>query len=1410
MRAGDPRTPEPENAATRTIVASAPLIWTDLEAALDRFAPDATGAARQSGITRGLTAADRAEWRDILGSMAATYDGYAVEPLAVRGDRLALLRQEFTADGYVTDGVLLVELDERGSIFWLQSFDIADLPDAVDVLEARCAALQGDAYTDAERNWVRAMAAWRRGDWDAFTETMQPDFVRTDRSLLGVGVEDRDAYVASMRAFSELLPGFVPYATKYDVSGRAAVLVLRRLTTDAQGTEYEWRLVLVTRLGPDGRAAELVTFDEEQWQEALGLFDEWSAASVAPASSGPENAATRVAADFLPTLTSGDVEGIRAFIADGYRYVDHRFSGVSPDAEGFDAYLAQMRAYAEVGFREVMGEILAVRGERFLLARTENESPEGYRSVELRVGAIDDDRRFVRTDVYDEADLARAVADMNAQYRDSGESTAEEMRALDAIDALNRRDWDALRAALDPDVVAIDHQQLGFEPTDRDGIVSDWMTGLVAMTPDAVSVVVEVSGREPAAFFRIVTRGDTVDGSAYEWDALCVGRFGAGARLEFFPLDRRADALALLAEWSGGSEPPAPAAEQRLLENALTRTMARHDAGEFARDPESAIAATAEDIVLIDRRPGPSLGTITGRDAWFENLGAIVDTFGSVVTEIVAVRGDRLAVARVRFSSSAGFENIEYDVFEANDDGQVHRVVAFGADDLGAAMAELDERYLAGEGAAHTDLIRRLGDTARAIASGEADAYATLFAADCVVANHRHLSLPMDSVGAVVESARALTDVVGARASVFEYVECRADAMLVRQHQMLVTPEGSEYSLRFIVVSHLAGGLWDVLETYDLEDIDTARARLHELGVRRTPAIDNLALRRFVRGHWLAERGDFDDQGTLAEDVVYIDRRLLAETVITGRDAFVENLKVLFELFEHRTIEPLAVRGDRAALLRYDVATVDGFEQRGYGVLDCDEVGRLTRYSSFDESDLVAALEELDVGYSAVTSNLAPAESAVLAGYAALDRRDWTAFAGCLDDDLVIVDHRRLGFPPGHGRAALTGELQSLVDQVPDVVAYVTRIRARGRVALATTHQRGTATVGGEATWDFHTVVTVGVDDRITSHEYFDFDRWDDALARYDDLATDPRTPDIANEATRSMERLWRSSRQDVAAASSMCAEDIELIDRRSVVALPGVRGPVAVMAEYLSLFEVYDDLRVAPFAVRGEHLALFSLAAEAHGFETTALLLCGVDGDRRLERLTLFDQADLAGALEELEARHLELLGDAASDLDRALANALITINRRDPDAYERIMVPDVTIVDHLPLNFPPAHRASDFTRMLRRLYELAPDTLFLNAKVLIAGARYSPSTISGAPHRRATDTSGCATWSMRGPPMDGSCGPSTSPRTGGTTRCPPRRVVDGTRRPTFQPRRWRHGCVRPAGLGLGPDADHARHGAP
>ena len=77
----------------------------------------------------------------------------------------------------------------------------------------------------------------------------------------------------------------------------------------------------------------------------------------------------------------------------------------------------------------------------------------------------------------------------------------------------------------------------------------------------------------------------------------------------------------------------------------------------------------------------------------------------SVTSTVVATRGERLALSRIR-SSKRGRDPVRFiaevlGIVEIDTDNRIVAAVEFDSDDIDAAFEELEARYLAGEAAAH-------------------------------------------------------------------------------------------------------------------------------------------------------------------------------------------------------------------------------------------------------------------------------------------------------------------------------------------------------------------------------------------------------------------------------------------------------------------------------------------------------------------------------------------------------------------------------------------------------------------------------------------------------------------------------------------------------------------------------------
>ncbi len=263
----------------------------------------------------------------------------------------------------------------------------------------------------------------------------------------------------------------------------------------------------------------------------------------------------------------------------------------------------------------------------------------------------------------------------------------------------------------------------------------------------------------------------------------------------------------------------------------------------------------------------------------------------------------------------------------------------------------------------------------------------------------------------------------------------------------------------------------------------------------------------------------------------------------------------------------------------------------------------------------------------------------MLDAFAAFNRRDWDALDAVLAEDLAAVDHRRLGFPPGDGREALTGQLRALVDQVPDVVAVVAAIGARGRVAPVLTHQFGTATTSSQAEWDWLLVITLGADERIDRMEYFDVDDAEHVAARVAELVAGrpPASSDAASSVTELLDPIAAAfAARDWDLVRARLAPDVELVDRRSTVSSDRTVGPDGIVELFRGFADVgFDSIEQGLLDIRGQHLALVRRTYRSSGGdELEMLVVAETDAEHRARRVVLFDPDDLAAARAEFDAR--------------------------------------------------------------------------------------------------------------------------------------------------------------------------------
>ena len=449
----------------------------------------------------------------------------------------------------------------------------------------------------------------------------------------------------------------------------------------------------------------------------------------------------------------------------------------------------------------------------------------------------------------------------------------------------------------------------------------------------------------------------------------------------------------------------------------------------------------------------------------------------------------------------------------------------------------------------------------------------------------------------------------------------------------------------------------------------------------RHPWIENAATRILPRFTALFEAKRFDQtEALLADDFRRVDRRSTVSSRDIGKAEYLEWHRSLYEIFDTVTFQPLAVRGERLSLVRITAAR-EGFETVSLALARLDEEGLIAELVHFDEADLAAAQDELDerfiAGEGAPYVELLRAGKALTEAYVA---KDTAAVATMRAPGFTFIDHRRFGWE-GPERLAAFDDL--------DESFLVTKYLLRSNSMLASVVNRGVDPRGNDAEWLLHIVTAVDGENRFSSTDWYDAEDWDAALARFDELVSeplaDPRHPRAENAMTRLNDRFVMLVEAGRTAEAGMVADDYVRVDRRSTVAAPDTSGSGEYADALAAALDVgFTSYRVTPIAVRGEQLALSRVVMTTNdGFDMRFLVFDEMGDDGRALRSVYFDDDDLVTAFEALELRHRELSGDAYSEVERFYVDRFLAFNRGDMDLGFASLAPDFQMVDHGPMGF-------------------------------------------------------------------------------------------------------------------------------
>ena len=924
-----------------------------------------------------------------------------------------------------------------------------------------------------------------------------------------------------------------------------------------------------------------------------------------------------------------------------------------------DAHVADMRASADLWTADVTPTVMAIRGERLVLAHLRfpgrDQGREAFVTDVLGIVEINADERIVAFVSFDLDDFDAALEELDARFL-AGEGAA------------HANTWSVIagaRAALfrhelpptTPDWVNLDHRRgIAFAPGD--------LTAYIRATwnheQDASSYIEAVHQlNDLGAVFVQVVKGTSQDGFDAEWRVaeLMTVEGGLINRAEFFD---EADLDAALGKFEQLSR-PAP-----QLENAASQAYMRFQACFAARDWIAMDEALADDAFHDDRRRMVGAGLREGHNAVKAEMSALAEIgVKRITSDTIATRGRRLILTRSRASGRDqrpdAFRTDVLNIAEINAEDEIAALITFDSNDFDAAIAELDARYLAGEAADHAHTWSVIAGSYASISRDELPQTTP----DCVSVDHRRVAA--FAPGDLIAYVRAGLDLNQHVSTYIETVHRLNDLGAVVTHVAHgASREGFEGDWRAVDISTVDGDAINRWELFEEADLDAALAKFEQLS-RPAPLLTNTASQvgERYREHFAA--GDWDAMAaTIADDFFGDDRRrVVGSGVRIGREAQLADMRAIADLFiANMTWTDIATRGDRLVLFRVGFLDrdqkPDAFRTEVLCVAEIDADERIVASVSFDLDDVDAAFEELDARYLAGEAATHARTWSVITGtYAAVNRRE----AVPTTPDWVFVDHLPLQRIEA-GDVAAT--VRATWDLTPDISFHIEAVHRLTNVgAVVTRIARGTSKEGFDAEWRQVDILTVE-GDKVNRCELFDEADLDAALARFEELQPPARW--LENAASRVCERcLAHLAAHDWAAMADTLAADLTVDDRRRVVNGGIHHGREAAMQDFRVAADLgFTTSKSVVLATRGVRVALTRVRYSGHdqqpdAFQVEILHVVEIDADEKMASVGVFDFDDIDAAFEELDARYVAGEAAAYSRTWSLVAAAYACYNRRE-----------------------------------------------------------------------------------------------------------------------------------------------------
>ncbi|MGV1006400.1 MAG: adenylate cyclase, partial [Candidatus Nanopelagicales bacterium] len=465
---------------------------------------------------------------------------------------------------------------------------------------------------------------------------------------------------------------------------------------------------------------------------------------------------------------------------------------------------------------------VAVRGDRLALLWIRYSDDSGNLSELYQVVETTDDDQIRYGCRFDAEDFDAAYGELNRRYFE-GEGAPFAVNRNTIIEffaAMDRLDVEAARTVSTPDF-NLTAPPSTLTPQKRD---LDELFGWVAERAQQVAAV-----KNFGSMIRWITPdiavacGDVTavgfDGERYHWARPYVMEFRGGllSAMHEFP-----DAAAALAD----ATQRAAVTDGRLaVRNRVSAASESFSRAMAAHNLEAAINHFAEGWVMDDHR---RLGgdPIRGKGQVRVALTRILKQYSHFESHALAVRGDRVELARSQWHDDAGNVSENLHVNEVDDDGLLISDARFDIDDFLGAYAEMERRYYSGEGAAFAALEPLATRYVIEVNRGNLDVvFGELSAPDLYVVNHSRSGFPDRSGAELRESLAELREMLSTMRYWFSAVHwVSPNLALNRMEREGIGRDGERYAWTRILLNRIRNGRIDAIWEFDPDDLSSAFA----------------------------------------------------------------------------------------------------------------------------------------------------------------------------------------------------------------------------------------------------------------------------------------------------------------------------------------------------------------------------------------------------------------------------------------------------------------------------------------------------------------------------------------------------------------------------------------------------------